>query len=178
MIIKKGKQMIVIKIIILLGIFILSIYIGMLISDKYTDRVDELKDIKSALNIFETKIRYTYETIPEAFAEISKQFDGKKVGKLFKTAVEELKENTAGQAWKCAIEKTNLNINMEDKNAVEDLSKTLGNTDLQGQISQIELTQNFLSTQIEKAEAEKSKNAKMYKTLGGIVGLMIVIIFA
>ena len=170
--------MIVIKIIILLGIFILSIYIGMLISNKYTDRAEELKNIKSALNIFETKIRYTYETIPEAFKEISKQFDGKKVGELFKTAVEELKENTAGMAWKNAIEKTNLSINMEDKNVIEDLSKTLGSTDIQGQISQIELTQNFLDKQIENAEIEKSKNAKMYKTLGGIVGLMIVIIFA
>ena len=48
--IKRGKQMIVIKIIILLGIFISSIYIGMLISNKYTDRVEELKNIKSALN--------------------------------------------------------------------------------------------------------------------------------
>ncbi len=170
--------MIVIKIIILLGIFISSIYIGMLISNKYTDRVEELKNIKSALNIFETKIRYTYETIPEAFAEISKQFDGKKVGELFKIAVEELKENTAGMAWKNAIEKTNLSINMEDKNVIEDLSKTLGSTDIQGQISQIELTQNLLDKQIENAEIEKSKNAKMYKTLGGIVGLMIVIIFA
>ena len=76
--------MIVIKIIILLGIFISSIYIGMLISNKYTDRVEELKNIKSALNIFETKIRYTYETIPEAFAEISKQFDGKKLESYLK----------------------------------------------------------------------------------------------
>ena len=59
---------------------------------------------------------------------------------------------------------------------VKNLSKLLGRTDLEGQISQIELTSNFLDEQIEKAERERQKNESMYRKLGMIIGLGIVII--
>ena len=52
----------------------------------------------------------------------------------------------------------------------------LGVTDLQGQISQIELTQSLLNSQIKEAQEEKVKNSKMYKTLGITVGLAVGII--
>ena len=66
----------------------------------------------------------------------------------------------------------------EDKNIIKSLRKMLGKTDLEGQVSEIKLVQNFLNTQIENAEKEKQKNEKLYKTLGGVIGLAIVIIFA
>ena len=47
---------------------------------------------------------------------------------------------------------------------------------MEGQISQIELTSSFLDKQIIKAEKEKEKNVKMYRTLGVIVGTVIIII--
>ncbi len=52
-----------------------------------------------------------------------------------------------------------------------------GKTDKKGQISEIEITNNFIEKQIEKAENEKNKNAKLYKSLGVICGIGIVIIF-
>ena len=52
----------------------------------------------------------------------------------------------------------------------------LGKTDKEGQVSQIELAQTFITTQIKKAEKNEEKNAKLYKTLGATVGLALVII--
>lgn len=49
-------------------------------------------------------------------------------------------------------------------------------SDLEGQISQIEITEQFLETQIKQAEEEKQKNEKLYQKLGVIVGLAIVVI--
>ena len=72
-----------IKFFLLICIFITSLYIGLLISQKYANRVKELKEMKSALNIFETKIKFTYASIPEIFEEISKQMD-KSIGDLFR----------------------------------------------------------------------------------------------
>ena len=54
--------------------------------------------------------------------------------------------------------------------------KLLGKTDKSVQLSEIEITQEFIEKQIEKAEQEKIKNSKLYKTLGIISGVGIVII--
>lgn len=43
-------------------------------------------------------------------------------------------------------------------------------------MSEINQFQTILKVQIENAEEEKNKNAKMYKSLGTIIGLAIVII--
>ena len=56
------------------------------------------------------------------------------------------------------------------------LSKLLGMTDVEGQISQIDITENFLNNQIQNAEMERQKNEKLYKKLGITIGATIVII--
>ena len=54
--------------------------------------------------------------------------------------------------------------------------KLLGKTDKHGQINEINVTSNLIDTLIEKAELEKSKNYKLYKTLGSVVGIGLCII--
>lgn len=167
--------MIFIKYIILALVFGASFAIGNLIAKKYVNRVKELKEMKNALNIFETKIRFTYETVPEIFEDISKQMEGN-VREIFKIASEKMKLKSAGEAWNESIDTTNMNIIVEDKIILKNLGKLLGKTDIDGQISEIKLVSKFLDTQIELAENEQKKNEKMYKTLGGIIGLTLVII--
>ena len=87
-----------------------------------------------------------------------------------------MRDYSVDEAWKLALDIRVLNINSEDLNILKDFSKLLGKTDVQGQISQIELTSNFLDEQIEKAERERQKNESMYRKLGMIIGLGIVII--
>lgn len=164
-----------IKIFIYTCIFLSSSAIGLLISKKYEDRVNELKEFKNALNMFETKIKFTYEPIPEIFDQIAKQMKTT-VGRTFKLASSNMEVLTAGDAWDVAVDTNALNINDEDKNILKNLSKLLGKTDIDGQISQIELTSKFLDEQIEKAEKERLKSEKMYRTLGMVIGLAIVII--
>ena len=69
-----------------------------------------------------------------------------------------------------------LSITNEDKIILNNLGKMLGKTDLNGQLNQIEMTEDFLNEQIIKAEKEMNKNEKLYKTLGMLLGLAIVII--
>ena len=75
----------IIKYFILFLIFILSNVIGKSIAKKYTYRLEELKEMKSALNIFKTKIEFTYEPIPEIFLEISKN-TSKTIANIFEMA--------------------------------------------------------------------------------------------
>ena len=167
--------MFIIKTIILLIIFSTSSFIGILISKKYSNRVKDLKEIKASLNVFLTKIKFTYEPIPEIFKEIAKNTTSN-ISTIFENASSQMKEKQAGQAWIDAIEQSSTELSKEDKNILKGMSKLLGKTSIEGQISEIELTQNFLSKQIEKAEQEKLKNEKLYRTLGMTIGLAIVIL--
>ena len=82
----------------------------------------------------------------------------------------------ASKAWEEAIDTTDSYLNKEDKITIKMLSKLLGITDIEGQISQIEITKSFLKKQIDEAEKEKQKNEKLYKKLGFSIGTAIVII--
>ena len=59
--------MLLLKFILLIGVFGTISMIGINISKKYVERANNLKKIKKALNIFENKIKYKYETIPDLF---------------------------------------------------------------------------------------------------------------
>ena len=167
--------MLVFKIFLLILIITSSSYLGILFSKKYANRVKTLKDMKNALNMFKAKIKFTYASIPEVFDGISRQIDGE-VGDIFKNASDLMKEVSAGEAWNKSIEIINTSMTKDDKIILQNLGKLLGKTDIEGQISEIELVSDFLDTQIELAENERNKNEKMYKTLGGIIGLVLVII--
>ena len=164
-----------IKYILLIVIFGLSTGIGILISKSYENRVIELKEFKNVLNIMKTKIKFTYEPLAEIFKQISK--DNKtNVERIFGQMANQITYYPTKDVWKNCIQDADISIKQEDKDILKRLGKLLGQTDVEGQISEIEVTQSFLDTQIEKAEEEKKKNQKMYKTLGIVKGLVFVII--
>lgn len=167
--------MLIIKMLLLFAIFSTSILIGKLKANQYKQRVKDLKEMKNGLSIFKTKIRYTYEPIPEVFNEISNNLVGN-IGKIFEIASINMKTMSAGQAWIKALYGVNHSFNKEDVNVIEGLNKLLGKTDLEGQINEIDLTDHFLEQQIEKADQERKKNEKLCQTLGTVIGLAVVII--
>ena len=87
-----------------------------------------------------------------------------------------MQEFSAGEAWEKAVQTSDTNLTDEDIHILLMLSKMLGQTDVEGQISQIEITENFLEKQIAEAQQEKNKNEKLYCKLGTTIGLAIVII--
>lgn len=180
--------MLIFKIMCLATILIICMGIGFNISAKYTSRVNGLKKMFRALNIFEEKIKFTYEPIPNIFEELGDNFSNLKnenkvllknndyVGEIFSRASLNMKTMHAGEAWENAIDSVNTNFSKEDINIIKGLAKMLGKTDLDGQVSEIRLTKQFINTKIEEAEIEKQKNSKLYKTLGATIGLATVIL--
>lgn len=167
--------MLVLKYIILFLILVSSSLIGQFLSKKYVYRLEELEEMKNALNLFKTKAKFTYEPIPTIFGEIA-QNTNQNVASIFIIAKEKMKNSTANIAWEQALDEANTNLKKEDKQVLKNLSKLLGQTDLEGQTSQIDITQTFLETQIKQATEEKQKNEKLYSRLGTIIGLTIVLI--
>ena len=167
--------MIILKYIMIFLVFLISFLIGNLISKKYILRVKELKDFKNALNIIESKIKFTYEPLPEIFMQTSKLLS-KNISTMFVQASNNMKSLNAEEAWNKSLEEASINLYKEDIENIKNFGKMLGKTDKEGQISQLELTKTFIEMQIEKAKVEEEKNSKVYKTLGVIVGLAFVII--
>ncbi len=171
----KVYKMQMIKYTILFFILLSSTLIGKFLSKKYVYRLEELEEMKNALNILKTKIKFIYEPIPEVFEEIAKNTN-KNISKIFTLAKEKMQEESASIAWEKSIDEVACNMKDEDKKILKTLSKLLGQTDTEGQISQIEVTENFLENQIKEAIILRQKNEKLYTRLGTIMGLTIVIV--
>lgn len=87
-----------------------------------------------------------------------------------------MRELSAGEAWEYAVQNSKTSLHKEDLKIIENLKKLLGKTNIEGQLSEIELIQKFLDEQILIAEEEQRRNEKLYRSLGIIAGIAIVII--
>ena len=147
-------------------------YLGNMKAGTFEKRVIELNKFQNALLMFKSKIEFTYEPINNIFLDISKIIY-ENHSNIF---LETLKQDCDIYiAWKKSTEELK-DVNTEDKEIIKMFGKLLGKTDIKGQVSQIELTENLIERQIEKAESEKNKNFKLYKTMGIICGMGICII--
>ena len=85
------------------------------------------------------------------------------MGKLGKN----MKELSAGEAWEKAVYESDTNLNKEDINILLMLSKMLGQTDVEGQVSQIEITRRvFRKTNKRSTERKKIKTRNYTVDLG------------
>ena len=165
-----------IKCFIIFAIVLICTILGNRKANTFKLRELELKNMQDALQIFINKIEYTYKPISEIFEEISKVVYLDK-NNIFERTNNILKNKkiTIAEAWNISVEEENTLLT-EDKEIIKMLGRMLGKTDKSGQIAEIQLTNNFLNTQILRAEEEKKKNTKLYKTLGTVIGCCIGII--
>ena len=165
----------IVKTFFLIAILGLAVYIGNSKANQYVNRLKELICIKSALNIFENKIKFTQSPLEEIFKCIGENSAEQNIKHIFQALAMEENMNIH-KKWENAISNIESNLNSEDKNILIDMGKILGTTDVEGQVSNIKITSSFIDRQIEKAEQEKEKNAKMFRTLGIVSGLSIIVI--
>lgn len=166
--------MIVAKFIICIFIILICSYLGLEKSKNYSKRVEELQRIKNGLNFFKSKIEFTYDPVKDILEGISNSVYQNEEN-IFYKAKKYMNNNNVNIAWNSAVDEE-AKISKEDKDILKMFGKLLGKTDKKGQISEIDLSLNFIEKQIQKAESEKSKNAKLYKSLGILIGFGITII--
>ncbi len=173
-------MLLVFKLILLLAILVISSLIGYMISNRYVARVKELQKLITALEIFETRINYTYDTIPECFHYIAHYIEGS-IGNIFQNTADALeKENNTGtgDCLKRIIDEERIALNLTDTDIeiLKGLSVSLGQIDLDSQMKNIRLVIHTLNSQLEQAEEEKSKNFKLYRNMGILTGLVLMIV--
>lgn len=147
---------------------------------KYSRRPQELRVLQGLFQLFENEIGFMSSVLKDAFLKIYTCTESKSAI-FFKACVEELDKEeglNAREAWVKGVEKNikNTSLDNEDKEILISFGKMLGSSDLDGQIKNIRLTIKKLELQEDKAEELRRRNEKMYKHLGVLCGLAIVII--
>ena len=120
--------MIVVKLIDIALIIGICGYLGFSKSQKFYIRVKNLKDIKNSLNIFKSKIEFTYEPIKDIFEEISKVVYQDKEN-IFKIFCENINSNDTSILWNDVVENSKMEFSKDDKEIIKMLGKMLGKTD-------------------------------------------------
>lgn len=172
-----GHNMIkIIGCIIILGA---STMAGFIYSERLKYRVFQLNEIERAVYQLQNEITYVHVLLPDAFKSIAAK-SKEPIKELFNKTGELLSENeyeNVYEAMKASVNlmKSKLYLNEGDINVILDLSKTLGESDIQGQNSIFSLTISNIKKQIKTSEEFMNKNIKMYRYLGFSFGAMLVI---
>lgn len=169
-----------IKIIGILLILISSTVIGFMYGETMKNRVKELNEIQRGVLILKNEINFMHSLLPDALMRVSEKCTGS-VSKIFKDASHILMTNEeidVHASFKKSVDlnKSILNLNKEDISIFLDLSKSLGELDVEGHNDMFNLVSDNLDKAIVGAENNLDKNIKMYRYLGFSFGAMIAII--
>jgi stage III sporulation protein AB len=153
--------------------------LGAIYAKSKADRVRQLNGFISAFNMLEVEIGFALSLLPEAFMKIAKIFD-RRIGEIFEYVSKMIVDSkiNASEAWNIALEKgfPNLSLSGEDKEALRELGSSLGEVDAESQIKNIRLIIERLKKHMINAEEDKQKSEKLFKNLGVISGLAILLI--
>lgn len=170
---------IVIKLILSSSIIILCGYVGIMKSKNLATREHILREMIVFLNLVKNDIRYMMNILPNAY-EIARQ----KLNTSLKIAIGKIVVDMINCSSNTMLEQSivkNINdieeLTKYDKEVFISTLKNLGRSDLDSQINIIDNCISIIENQIKEANEIKLKNSKLYKTVGVITGLMIVIVF-
>lgn len=146
----------------------------------YALRPLQLRTLLIALQMLETEIVYGATTLHKAFAKIGQRVSGE-VGKIFLSAADLLVQDDAMSThgcWQKAIERhwSQSAMRKEEKEVLLNLGLVLGSSDRGDQQKHLRLAMTHLRGVEEEARLEQGKYENMYKSLGFLGGLLVVIL--
>lgn len=172
--------MITIKLLGSVFIIISSTMIGIEYSRKYSKRLNNLKYLQNCIQMLETEIVYSSNQLPDALESIYIKGNAK-VSFLFNNIKEYLIENkdkSLFESFKHNIEKSKdkLYLDSDDVEILLSLGRILGTSDAVDQQKHFKTAIMNLEVNQRDAKEKKDKNEKMYRSLGVLFGVAVVII--
>lgn len=154
-------------------------FIGENKSREYKERVKYLENIQLCTSLLENEIRYTQTPIGEAIEKIKNNAQGV-IENILSYVCTEIKKHTDRSIHKIWNEAVDINMSGVNKNDIE-LLKSFGNhlgeSDVEGQIKNINVFNSRISYYLKVATDESEKNCKLYRSLGMYSGLLIAVLF-
>lgn len=167
-----------IKFLVCLAILCITSYIGIEMSTLLKSREVVLTDTITFLKMVENEMIYMLNSLPVSY-EIARQ----KLNTPLKEAIGQIVIDIEKDGIRKMEESVERNINSiaslssYDKSVIISIFKSLGKGDIDSQNNIIENGISILKSQVKEANDIKEKNTKVYKTVGVISGLLIIIVF-
>ncbi len=155
-------------------------YLGILFSKRFKNRVTQLAEMQRVMTELEHCIEFLGMTVADALAVISKNCDTE-LKLVFMYVAERLKSSPGSNmegVWQRGIDKYRqaLILNNEDIEIIINFSKNLGLGNREKEKNNIRVTLMRLKLAEDEARAELEQNSKMYRGLGFLFGIFVVIV--
>jgi len=168
------------KSILIIIVFITSSFLGFAYGDKYAKRYRNLLELQQSIRVLEKEIILFANPLPDIFEKISQNGNGK-ISKLYLYIREDMLNSNDGDIYYSFLRnieflRSECLLKEADIDLFVSLGKVIGKTDRDHQIREFQYIYVQLDLLIEHSKKEKNENEKMYRSLGILLGLGIVII--
>lgn len=170
--------MIFVKIIISIAILCITSYIGIEMASALKAREEILTDMITFLRLVQNEMVYMLNSLPVAY-EMSRKRLTSRLKDVIGAIVVDMSQYGVDKIDMSITNNVNIltALKQYDKDIIISTLKNLGRSDLESQNNIIENGIAILEKQIKEANDVKLKSSKVYKTVGVISGLIIVVIF-
>ncbi|EIT87336.1 stage III sporulation protein SpoAB [Fictibacillus macauensis ZFHKF-1] len=154
-------------------------WMGFAMAKKVKERPKQLRELKVALQSLEAEIMYGHVPLDEAFGHLSRQlnepiaaFFGELAGALQETA------SSVPILWEEALTRLaeRSSLKKAELEVLQQFGSTLGRHDRDNQKRHIQLTLSHLERELDEATAAVATYEKLYKSVGVLSGLLLIIL--
>ncbi|MEW6082627.1 MAG: stage III sporulation protein AB [Bacillota bacterium] len=143
------------------------------------ERTATLRRLQSALEILQTEISFLKTPLPEALRRVG-QLTGGAVAEFFIAAGRRIQDSglPAERGWREALEEfsASTSLTAEDSEVLRGLGKTLGISDRLDQSRHLDLARERLAALEAQAREDEARNSRIYRYLGILSGLALVLL--
>lgn len=164
------------------GLLIISAsgLIGIIFSNRLSIRHKELKNLRRFMQMLETEVTYGATPLPVALMNISNKTEGL-ISSFFVTVSQSLIERSyysVSDAWTYAAEAVleDSPFKKADIELINNFGRILGCSDREDQKKHFELFYLQLKHQEDSAQEEINRSARMYRSLGFLLGIVIFVV--
>lgn len=139
---------------------------------RISGRLNILKRLCAMVCEIEILLRYKKADVYEISYEIKNKFPTLD----FLSEIQEKKSVPFSDIWRDAVSKSKLPINNNDRIFICGIGEKLGCCDLDGQLDIVEMEKSELNKMIKDAENDCLKKCRLYRTLGFLSGIFVLLI--
>lgn len=154
--------------------------IGFQQASRLADRPRQLRQLSHALQRLETEIGYGYTPLPEAISRIA-DVTSKPISNLFRLVSEGIAQSdelSLRESWEKTIAQywSTTAMKKAEQAVLLRLGSALGISDREDQVKHLRLAMLQLKSEEETAKEEQTRYEKMWKSLGILIAVLVVIL--